>query len=263
MTAEGPPFGRDSLFWRVNKETAVALSGGRALLLQFALPGVAAGVDEHSYLRQDLLRRLRRTFDLPLRLAFGDTRTAAREINRAHRPVRGPGYSATDPALMLWVGATLFDSAVDAYTRFIGPLTPAELEELYVESKAIGPLLGLPESAYGETYDDFSAYWAGMLNGEELRVDERARNLARVIRTPPSPLLSPVWKALEILTAGLLPERLRDAYELPWGPGEQRAFRVLVGVIRASRHLPEPLRVMPVARRAARRRTAREVPAPV
>lgn len=254
MTAQGPPFGKDSLFWRVNSETAVALSGGRALLLQFAHPSVAAGVDEHSYLRQDLLRRLRRTFDLPLRVAFGDTHAAAREINQAHRGVRGAGYRASDPKLMLWVGATLVDSALDAYARFLGPLTRPELEEFYRESKKIGPLLGVPESAYPETYDDFVAYWAEMLNGDELCVDDRARNLAADVRRPPSLLLSPVWKVLDILTAGLLPERFREAFGLPWGVREQRAFRVLQAAIRASRHLPRPLRVMPVARRAAHRR---------
>lgn len=254
MTTQGPPFGKDSLFWRVNSKTAVALSGGRALLLQFAHPGVAAGVDEHSYLRQDVLRRLGRTFDLPLRLAFGDTREAARQINRAHRPVRGAGYRASDPELMVWVGATLVDSALDAYDRFFGPLSPAEREEFYQESKAVGPLLGVPESAQADTYDDFAAYWSDMLKGEELCVDDRARDLAAVVRRPPLPLLFPVWKVLEILTAGLLPDRFREAYGLPWGKREQRAFRVLEAAIRASRHLPAPLQVMPVAWRAARRR---------
>ncbi|MGH7910166.1 MAG: oxygenase MpaB family protein, partial [Candidatus Dormibacteraceae bacterium] len=58
MTAEGLPYGPGSMVWLVNKEVAVLLAGGRALLLQLANPGVAAGVDEHSDFRQHPLRRL-------------------------------------------------------------------------------------------------------------------------------------------------------------------------------------------------------------
>lgn len=262
MTTQGPPFGQDSMVWKVNRETAIGLAGGRALLLQFAHPGVAAGVDEHSYLRQDLLRRLGRTFEIPLRLMFGDTREAARHINQAHRKVQGPGYRASDPDLMVWVGATLVDSALDAYARFFRPLSPAERDVFYRETRQIGPLLGVPDAAFPATYRDFAAYWSDMLNGDQLRVDDRARALADAVRRPPSPLLLPVWKPLDILTAGLLPERFRDAYRLPWGPREQRAFRVLVAAVRASRHLPAPVRVMPVARRAARRRPRPDAQAP-
>lgn len=255
MTATGPPFGPDSMLWLVNKETAVALSGGRALLLQLAHPGVAAGVDEHSDFRRHPLPRLWRTLDRTLRLIFGDSRVAARQINQAHRDVRGAGYRAADPALLLWVAATLLDSALGAYERFFRPLTPAEREEFYRESKAIGPLLGLPESAYPETYDDFAAYWTDMLSGDQLRVDGRARELAAALRRPPLPLIPALaWRPIEILTAGLLPARFRDAYDLPWGPRQRRAFRALEALIRASRHLPAPMREMPVARRAARRR---------
>lgn len=254
MTAQGPPYGPDSVVWLVNKETAVTLAGGRALLLQFAHPGVAAGVDEHSDFRRHPLPRLWRTLDRPLRLIFGDSQEAARQINQAHRGVRGAGYRASDPELMVWVGATLIDSALDAYQRFIRPLSPAEREDFYQESKAIAPLLGVPESAQAETYDDFAAYWSGMLNGDVLRVDDRARELAAAALRPLPLVPDLVWKPLEILTAGLLPERLRDAYRLPWRRREQRAYRALEALIRASRHLPAPLREMPVARRAAQRR---------
>lgn len=254
MTAPGPPYGRDSVAWLVNREAAITLAGGRALLLQFAHPGVAAGVDEHSDFRRHPLPRLWRTLDRPLRLLFGDAQDAARLINQAHRDVRGAGYRAGDPELMVWVGATLINSALEAYERFFRPLSAAEREDFYQESKAIGPLLGVPESAQAATYEDFAAYWDEMLRGDRLRVDDRARALAAATLRPNVPLLPGlVWKPVEILTAGLLPERFRLAYGLPWGRGEQRAFRMLVALVRASRHLPTPLRVLPLARRAARR----------
>lgn len=254
MTAEGLPYGPGSLFWQVNRESALLTAGGRALLLQLAHPGVAAGVDEHSDFRRHPVGRLWRTLDRSLRLGFGDTREAARLINRAHHQVRGPDYRAGDPRLLLWVHATLLDSALEAYQRFLRPLSAAECEGFYREAKEIGPLLGLPKSTYPNTYGDFVAYCTDMLSGSELRVDDRARALAAAVLRPLPLVPGVVWKPFEIVTAGLLPAPLRDAYGLPWRQREQRAFRVLEAAIRAARHLPAPLRVMPVARRAARRR---------
>src|SRR6266851_3791570 len=68
-TADTSPYG--TVLYRVNAETALLLGGARALLMQLALPGVAAGVDEHSDFRSRPLRRLWRTLTLTYRLAFG------------------------------------------------------------------------------------------------------------------------------------------------------------------------------------------------
>ena len=59
-----------SVTWRVHREAAVLLGGGRALLLQVAHPLVAAGVAAHSRFRSAPLERLRRTLDLMLTLVF-------------------------------------------------------------------------------------------------------------------------------------------------------------------------------------------------
>lgn len=244
------------MVWLVNREALVLLAGGRALLLQLAHPAVAAGVDEHSDYREHPIRRLWRTLDLTLRLAFGDSsgrRGAARQINDAHRTVRGEGYRANDPALLLWVHATLIDSALDAYERFVAPLSAAEREAYYTETKPLGALLGLPASAYPATYADFAAWWQRMLDGDELRVDERARGLCRAVLQPKISLLPrSLWRPLVALTAGLLPPPIREAYELPWGSRERRLSARLTQVLRAARHLPAPLRCVPIAQRAAR-----------
>lgn len=74
------------------------------------------------------IRRLWRTLDRTLRLSFGDSedlRRAARQINRAHRAVQGPGYRAVDPALLLWVHATLIDSALERAYRLLEVAVPA------------------------------------------------------------------------------------------------------------------------------------------
>ncbi len=69
-------FGPGSLTWRVNGEAVLLLGGGRALLLQVAHPGVAAGVAEFSNYRTDPWRRLYRTLDTTLSIVFGDDETS-------------------------------------------------------------------------------------------------------------------------------------------------------------------------------------------
>src|SRR4030081_2124382 len=108
-------FEEDSITRRVNRENILLLGGGRALLMQIAHPKVAAGVDEHSDFRSHPIRRLRRTIRMTMAIVFGDRETAltaARAVNQVHAKVRGTGYRALDPDLLLWVHATLADTAL-------------------------------------------------------------------------------------------------------------------------------------------------------
>ena len=255
-----PLFRTDSVTWRVNQEPALLLGGGRALLMQLAHPGVAAGVAEHSDFRRRPLDRLLRTLELTLALTFG-TRTealaAAQQINVVHQRVRGNGYSATDPRLLLWVHATLIDSALGTYTAFVAPLTDPEREEYYQEAKLIGGLLGLANSRYPGSMPDFQAYLARMLGGGELHVDGRARDLARAVLRPSIQRVpAPVYRPLEAITAGLLPVSLRMDYQLRWGRLEQMGFSaVRTALPRVLPVLPRRFRQVPPARTARARAT--------
>jgi uncharacterized protein (DUF2236 family) len=253
-------FRTDSVTWRVNQEPALLLGGGRALLMQLAHPGVAAGVAEHSDYRRRPLERLLRTLELTLALTFG-TRTealaAAHQINVVHQRVRGGGYSATDPRLLLWVHATLIDSALVTYAAFVGPLSDRERGEYYQEAKLIGGLLGLANSRYPGTMPDFQAYLARMLAGGELHVDGRARQLARAVLRPSIQRVpTPVYRPLEAITAGLLPVSLRMDYELHWGRLEQMGFSAVRSALpRVLPVLPQRFRQVPPARTARARST--------
>jgi uncharacterized protein (DUF2236 family) len=55
-------FGPASLTWRVDREAAIFLGAGRALLLQLAHPWVAAAITEHSRTLADPIGRFHRTF---------------------------------------------------------------------------------------------------------------------------------------------------------------------------------------------------------
>src|SRR3982074_439411 len=125
-------FAEDAVIRRVNRENVLPLlGGGRALLMQIAHPKVAAGVDEHSDFRRHPIRRLRRTLLMTMAIVFGDRETAmaaARTVNQVHARVRGDGYHALDPDLLLWVHATLVDTALVTYETFVKRLTSTERE---------------------------------------------------------------------------------------------------------------------------------------
>src|SRR3990170_1511657 len=103
-------YGPGSRMWRVNREAVLLGAGQAALLLQIAHPHVAEGVAQHSDFEADPWRRLRGTLRTTLDLIFGDGPAAERAVarlNGIHARVHGDDYSALDPALLLWVQATL------------------------------------------------------------------------------------------------------------------------------------------------------------
>jgi uncharacterized protein (DUF2236 family) len=244
-------YAEDSITRRVNRENILLLGGGRALLMQLAHPSVAAGVDEHSDFRTHPVRRLRRTVRMTMAIVFGDRETAeraAQAVNRVHGRVRGEGYRALDPDLLLWVHATLVDSALLTYETFVQPLSPAEREEFFQESKVLGELLRIPRSHFPDRLRDFEAYMRRMVDGGPVRVTEQARALGRLVLRPRLRLLpGPAMIPFEVVTAGLLPPTLREQYGLPWGAAQRRAYRLaLAAVPRVVAITPPVLRVWPL-----------------
>src|SRR5262245_846689 len=127
----------------VDREMVLFLGGPRALLLQIAHPAVAAAVEEHSDFRVDPLGRLNRTLDSVFNIVFGDrasARAAAERVVRRHGPVKGvideasaspwsgKAYHAQNPELLLWVHATLVDTALRVFRETVRELEPRETE---------------------------------------------------------------------------------------------------------------------------------------
>jgi uncharacterized protein (DUF2236 family) len=241
----------DSITRRVNRENVLLLGGGRALLMQLAHPMVALGVDEHSDFRTRPIRRLRRTIRMTMAIVFGDRDTAlaaARAVNHAHSGVRGEGYQALDPDLLLWVHATLIDSALVTYETFVRPLPQRDREDFYRESKELGRLLGIPSDSFPSSLGDFKRYLEDMMSAGPVRVGARALELSRQVLRPRLRLLpGPVFVPFGVVTAGLLPATLREQYGLAWGLRSQRAFRLAVASVpRLVALTPPVLRVWPL-----------------
>jgi uncharacterized protein (DUF2236 family) len=254
---------------KINREAVVLLGWGRAILLQLAHPLVAAGVREFSHFDQSAtgyVRRVRSTVGGMLEITFGSQEEARRtiaRINAIHQRVRGtlkqatgvwPAgtvYSAMDPALLLWVHATLVDSMMLAYETFVAPLTSAERDRFCVEAAETGHALGIPVSSMPMRADDLAAYMQKMYDSGEIAVGRDARLLADGLFSPPLGPATRLFRITRTVTAGLLPAPLREAYGLPWSARRLRAFRCLVAVVRrARRMLPARLREWPIARAA-------------
>ena len=260
-------FGPGSITWRVNREAVLLLGGGRALLLQVAHPLVAAGVAAHSEFRAHPLRRLWRTLDLMLTLAFADGATAlgaVRTIEGVHARVhgvleapsgpfpRGTPYDANDPALLLWVYATLVDTALVVYERFVEPLGVDGRAAYYEGSKVGARLLGIPEAMMPPTFGRFQEYVDDMIRGDVLAVGPASREIAASILRPAVPLgLAQALRAANLFTIGLLPPPIRERYGLSWSAAHETALRALVTLARrVLPFVPQRVRLLPHARRA-------------
>ena len=259
-------FASESFIRRVNREAVVLLGGGRALLLQIAHPLVAAAVAAHSRFRAEPLARLWRTLDLMLTIVFADAAhalAAVHEIERVHARVhgvldadvgpwrRGTPYDANDPTLLLWVHATLVDSALLVYGRFVAPLSPEDRATYYEESKVGARLLGIPDALVPPSHRAFEDYVDAMVRDDVLTVGETARDLAASILAPPLPLpLGEPFRVARFVTIGLLPSAVRTRYGLVWRATHERLLDALAALTRPTlRFLPECLRLLPHARR--------------
>ena len=207
---------------------------------------------DHSDFSSDPFARLRRTLDATFTIVFGTVAQAeatAAALRSVHDRVVGPGYAANDPELLLWVHATLIDTALRIHNRFLRPLRPDEAERYYDESMTIAEVIGIPRSAQPPDLTAFRAYVRDMVGS--LEVTDTARRLARDILHPRVPLglaLEPALVVGRQLTVGLLPAPLRAGYRLSWDRPRQAAL-VLAGV--ASRQVlprvPAVLRRVPAA----------------
>ena len=236
-------------------ESVLIAAGGRAILLQLANPGVARGVAEHSDFESRPLDRLMRTLQYVYTVVYGSPaqlQAVVRSVSRAHAPVRSaptdsrPSYSAFDPQLQLWVAATLYDSAIDMFERIHGPLDDRSAEQIYQDYAVLGTALQVPRELWPADRAAFREYWSRQLDA--LSTDAATRRVAQALLHP---AVGPIWlkaamPAARLVTAGLLPPVVRQAFDLPWTPVRRRIFTGLMAVTRlVYPRLPRALRHLP------------------
>jgi uncharacterized protein (DUF2236 family) len=262
-------FTDDSLLRQVVGDRMTALSGPRALLMMAAHPVAFEGFFAHTGALDDPYARLQRTAVVMDAVAFGSREKAerlTRRVRAMHRRVRGElaepvgrfpagtPYRGDDPELLLWILASLADSAMLVYSKYVRRLDGAERDALWADYRVVGGHFGLAGDEMPADAAAFDAYMAGMLASGDLHVSDRARELAiDIVLRPPVPVhFRPLLELVNQTTFGLLPPSVRRMYGFSWDPVRALALhggaaylkRVVVPV------LPERMRMLPVARAA-------------
>jgi uncharacterized protein (DUF2236 family) len=172
-------------------------------------------------------------------------------VERGEPSFAGASYDATDQELLLWVHATLIDSAIVGYEDFVAPMTLAQKSAYYEDSKELAALFGIREKLIPKSVDDFGAYVNRTIAGDETAVGATARALAREILYARPWIFKLAGPLFRFVTIGLLPEKLREKYGLEWSDRRGKSFASFTKMIRTIRPLmPAVIRIVPHARRA-------------
>jgi uncharacterized protein (DUF2236 family) len=227
----------NSVSWRIFKNPIALVVGGvAAVILELAEPVVRTGVWTHSSFRTDAATRLRRTGFAAMMTVYGPRSAAERmiaSIVRRHERVRGEApdgtpYHANDPRLLGWVQATAAYGFIEAYHRYVVPLSEAERSRAFAEGEAAARLygaLGAPTSL---------AAWRTLLAATEPRLEPHPiltefLDIMRRVPLLPAPLRA-AQRLLVAAAVDLVPEAVRARLGLR-GAGAGPAGRALVRAV--------------------------------
>jgi uncharacterized protein (DUF2236 family) len=240
-----------------------------------AHPWVAAAIAQHSTTLADPIGRFHRTFATMFTLVFGDREqalTAARRLHRRHAVVQGllpvpagrfeadSAYRANEASALMWVHATLIETALLTHDLVLPPLSLEERERYYQECRLLGFMFCLSEEDQPQDWGEFMKYCESMWTSDVLTVTPEARTIAeQVLRGAGRWLRAPSW--YRALTAHLLPAPVRDGFSLVYTDDErQRAERALRWIRRTYPLLPKRLRYVGPYQEAAGRLLGRVKP---
>ena len=259
-----------SIFWQVNKEMYSLFGGARALLMQAAHPLVSAGARQTSFYARDPWKRLIRTVQLQLIIAFGSKEEANRtadRINQLHQtingidPVTGERYDGLDPDLLLWVHATLEESALLMYEKTVRALTVAERDQYHQENLISAELILLPREHVPPTFGDMVEYIDGVVKGNDLMLTDVALEVYDLVRGGPVPAyIKPVWQFVAFAARGTLPVELQELFNITWDSKRQRVLDANFKMLRRThRFVPDRLRTVRPAVWAERRMAGEDI----
>jgi uncharacterized protein (DUF2236 family) len=250
-------FGPRSISWRINREAALFLGAGRAALLQLAHPWVAAALAQHSSLMNNPIARFHNTFRIVFTMIFGSSAqafAASRSLYQLHTRIRGElpsavagyaqgsHYEANSLPALIWVYATLVESAVLAYECVLPALNDAEHEAYYAESKVLAGLFGIPAEALPADWGSFKTYVAEMCASDALGADSQSRTMAHgILSGAGSRIRPPRW--YRAMTAAWMPHRFRKEFGLKFDDAEERVLE------KARWWLPRVYRFLPSSAR--------------
>lgn len=214
-------FGPASVTWRVSADPSALVAGLRSLLMQALHPLAMAGVDQHSDWRDDPVGRLAATSAYLSTVRFGEraaAEQAAARVQRIHDHVHGVDtvtghpYAASDPALLLWVHATLVESGIAAARLFGTPLSAEESDRYTKEMVVAAELVGVPGALVPASCAQLERYITSVR--PELICTPAARESMAYLLDPPGldEDIAAIWQDIRDGAIAALPVWAREMY---------------------------------------------------
>jgi uncharacterized protein (DUF2236 family) len=238
-------FGPASVTWRVAGDLGRSVAGLRALMLQALHPLAMAGVDQHSNWRSDPVGRLAATSGYLATISFGDraaAQKAAARVRRVHEHITGTDtitglpYAAGDPALLLWVHATLVESGIVAAESFGTPLSAQDSDRYVAEMTAAAELVGIPAGMAPDSLAGLRDYLDSAR--PELRCTPAAAESMAYLLDPPGldEDVAEIWADIKDGVLAVLPPWALEMYRYPprsLTEARQTEIRQALGVLDA------------------------------
>ncbi|MBM3663853.1 MAG: DUF2236 domain-containing protein [Actinobacteria bacterium] len=256
--AEGAPITPESILWRTAADPRSMITGMAAGIMQLMLPGLGAGVTDHSNFFDDPFDRIDRSIPYIWGSIFtsdddeGERR--GRQIRDFHPEIKGTDdqgrrYHALDPDVFWWAHATFTWEFLRACELFsIRPLSRAQREQLYAETVTWYRRYGVSERPVPPTLREF-----------RIRFDEICRTqleLTPAVQWVISPTENPSAKGapirlpgplsvlnglashfsselLRVIVYGSMPDVVRRRFDFPWSNADRASFVWVCGVLRS------------------------------
>lgn len=240
--------GPTSLIWKFYGDVRTQLFGfQRAAGTENCIEQLGQGVLDHSVVFSDTLGRAKRTGPPLMRTVYSeDPHGWGRTVRDFHKPIKGTigdgsRYHALNPELFYWAHATFVDQILYNTDTFIRRLSRAEKEQIFEESKIWYGLYGVSDRSQPQTYDEFVAYWDGMLDRfvPHKTVLYGTGYLRKGIPGPRK-LPALIWRILSaplnayarLVIVGTLPPQMREVCDLDWNAKKEWRFQRFAALIR-------------------------------
>ena len=257
--AEGAPVGPGSLLWSIAGDPRGLLPGSAAGIMQLMLPGLGAGVTDHSNFFDDPFDRIFRSIPFiwgSIYAADGPEGEAkGREIRDFHPDIKGTDhngkrYHALDPEVFWWAHATFTWEFFRAWELYVArPLRRSERDQLYAETVTWYRRYGVSDRPVPRTYGAFRERFDQICR-EELELtpavqwvlDPSANPGARAQEVRFSGVLAPLGgivthlgsEVLRLLVYGAMPDIVRRRFDFAWSHADRVAFAAVCGMLRAA-----------------------------
>jgi uncharacterized protein (DUF2236 family) len=245
-----------------------SLTAGSAFLLQAMEPSIAAVVDEHSTFRTDPFGRAFRSIASVMTWIYGgeEALVEADRLRAMHTTLNsvdgnGTRHTALASVPWAWVMQTGSYAMLEASKYFSRqPLTTAEKDAVYEETKQVWRNLGVVEKEIPATYPELVERVEHTID-DRLHASKVAHDVLKVTRKPPPPqrlpgILNPLWRmAIEpvarlqyFVLIGTTPANARQKLGVEWTAADELMLRILgKAVSHTVPLLPERLRYFPIA----------------